>query len=365
MSIGYEVDFLPVGEEQSGDAITMRFGNVFGQRNEQVVVVIDGGFADTGKQVVEHLKKHYKTDQVDLVVSTHPDADHAAGLETVLKECKVGSFWMHRPWNHTDDIAKMFADGRVTDKSVREALRKSLDEARTLERIALDRKIPIVEPFTGVRDATRSIVVLGPSAQFYGSLLPEFRGTPEPVAQPAGPLAKALRGAAEVIKKIAERWDIETLDDSGETSAENNSSAILLAVVGDHCLLFTADAGIPALTEATNLLVGAGFDFSKIKFIQVPHHGSKRNVGPTILNALLGPKLPKDSKLRTAFVSVAKPEDEKHPSKKVMNAFRRRGAPVLPTGGGTKCHYFNAPGWPAREGWIAAEALPFYGEVEE
>lgn len=365
MNLGYEIDFLPVGEERSGDAITLRFGNVLGQRDEQVVVVIDGGFADTGKRVVEHLRAHYKTDRVDLVVSTHPDADHAAGLETILKECKVGCLWMHQPWNHTEDIAKMFVDGRVTDKSVREALRKSLDEARALERIAKNRNIPIVEPFMGVRDASGCIVVLSPSVQFYEGLLPGFRGTPEPVAQPPGLLTKALREAAEVIKKIAERWDIETLDDSGETSAENNSSAILLFVVGDHCLLFTADAGMPALSEAANLLVEAGFDFSKIKFIQVPHHGSKRNVGPTILNTLLGQKLPNDVKHKTAFVSVAKPEDEKHPSKKVINAFRRRGAPVLATGGGAKCHYFNAPGWPAREGWSAAEPLPFYTEVEE
>lgn len=365
MSLGYEVDFLPVGEEQSGDAITLRFGNVFGERNEQVVVVIDGGFADTGKQVVEHLRKYYKTDRVDLVVSTHPDADHAAGLETVLKECQVGSLWMHQPWNHTDDIAKMFKDGRITDNSVREALRKSLDEARALERIAQARRIPIVEPFTGIRDTSQAIVVLGPSKPFYESLLPGFRGAPEPVAQPTGLFTKALRSAEEVIKRIAENWNIETLDDTGETSAENNSSTILLVAIGNQCLLFTADAGIPALTQAVDLLVNAKIDFSKLSFIQVPHHGSKRNVGPTILNRLLGPKLSQESNLRTAFVSVAKPEGEKHPSKKVLNAFRRRGAPVVATGGGSKCNYLNAPGWPARDGWIAAEALPFYGQVEE
>ncbi len=49
---------LPLGEEQSGDAIMLRFGNALGERNEQIVVVIDGTFADTRKQVVEHLRKH-------------------------------------------------------------------------------------------------------------------------------------------------------------------------------------------------------------------------------------------------------------------------------------------------------------------
>ena len=39
---------------------------------------------------------------------------------------------MHQPWNHADDITHMFKDDRVTANSVTEALRKSLDEARTL-----------------------------------------------------------------------------------------------------------------------------------------------------------------------------------------------------------------------------------------
>ena len=94
--MGYEIDFLAVGEEQGGDAITLRLGNLFGERKEQTVVVIDGGFADTRKDVVDHLRTHYKTTKVDLVVSTHPDADHSGGLETVLTECDVASLWMHR-----------------------------------------------------------------------------------------------------------------------------------------------------------------------------------------------------------------------------------------------------------------------------
>ncbi len=265
----------------------------------------------------------------------------------------------------TRQTESIWWNGRVTDTSVREALRKSLDEARTLERIAQSRKIPIVEPFAGVRDASQLIVVLGPTQPFYESLLPGFRGTPEPVAQPAGFFTKALRSAEEVIKRVAESWNIETLDDTGETSAENNSSTILFVRVGDKYLLFTADAGIPALTGAVDLLANAKIDLSQLSLVQVPHHGSKRNVGPTILNRLLGPRLQQESTLKSAIVSVAKTEDAKHPSKKVTNAFRRRGAPVVATGGGAKCNYFNAPGWPAREGWVAVEALPFYGQVEE
>ena len=42
--MGLEIDFLSVGEgEKSGDAIALRYGNLFGPRSEQTVLVIDGG----------------------------------------------------------------------------------------------------------------------------------------------------------------------------------------------------------------------------------------------------------------------------------------------------------------------------------
>jgi len=355
----YELDFLPVGKDKPGDAITLRFGNLKGPRSEQTVVVIDGGFADTGKEVVNHLKTYYGTTHVDLVISTHPDQDHIGGLETVLTECTVGKLWMHQPWKHTQDIAKMFVNGRVTDQSVREALRKSLDGARSLERVATEKKIPIEEPFAGLKDDTETLVVLGPSQPFYESLLPDFRGTPEPKQSVLKSLVVAVE---EAIKKIAERWDFETLDDSGETTAENNSSVVLLIMLGDHNFLLTADAGAPALTPVLDHLDTVKFDFSSLRLIQVPHHGSARNVGPTLLDRLLGPRLEKEAVLRTAYVSVVTEDHPKHPSKKVLNAFRRRGAPVHATAGSWKCHSHNAP---PRPNSVPSTPLPFYNEVED
>ena len=361
--MGYEVDFLPVGNgERSGDAIALRFGNLHGSRSEQTVVVIDGGYNESGEALVEHMSRYYKTDKVDIVVSTHPDADHAAGLAVVLDRLSVGALWMHQPWKHTKDISEMFKDGRVTDKSVREDLRKSLESAHELEQLVERHRIPIVEPFTGLSDRTGRIVVVGPTEKFYESLLPGFRGTPEPKGL-LGLLGKTFQEGKEIIKRIAERWDFETLTDEGETSAENNSSAIILVQgENDDYMLLTGDAGIPALTAAADYLASRGFDFSKLGFLQVPHHGSQRNVGPTILNRLLGPKLSADMNIKVAFVSAAADGEPKHPSKKVTNAFRRRGLPVHATQGSTKRHSRNAPD---RPNWVASTPLPFYHEVEE
>lgn len=359
-SLGYEVDFLPVGSGRSGDAIAVRFGNLFGRRDEQVVVVIDGGFTDTGDAMVDHLSTHFGTDRVDLVISTHPDMDHAAGLAVVLEKCKVGKLWMHLPWKHTDDIAKMFVDGRVTDTSVRDSLRRSLESVRSLESIAHRKGIPIVEPLAGLADDSGHVVAIGPSLDYYESLLPLFRGTP--MAKSTGLFGGLVKRMEEAIKYVAESWHIETLSDNGDpTSAENNSSVITVIVLGNRWLMFTGDAGIPALTGAADYVASRGLNFSPLTFIQVPHHGSRRNVGPTILDRIVGPRLSQEAVLKTALVSVAPDCAPKHPAKKVMNAFKRRGAPVHITAGMGKNHFKNAPD----RGWSASVPEPLHTIVDE
>src|SRR6267142_1685364 len=116
---GYEVDFLQVGNgEKSGDAIALRFGNLLADPPQQTVCVIDGGYQDSGEALVSHIKTYYNTDHVNAVISTHPDGDHASGLEVVLNEMKVDYLLMHQPWKNTDGISDFFQDGRVTDESV-------------------------------------------------------------------------------------------------------------------------------------------------------------------------------------------------------------------------------------------------------
>lgn len=104
--MGYEVDFLGTdSESKSGDAIAIRFGSLKGSRDEQTVVVIDGGFNDDGARLVDHIRSHFGTDRVDLVISTHPDQDHINGLETVLNELDVDELWLHQPWEHNAGLA--------------------------------------------------------------------------------------------------------------------------------------------------------------------------------------------------------------------------------------------------------------------
>lgn len=367
--MAHQIDFTPVGESsRSGDAIVLRFGNIQGSRNEQYIVVIDGGTLESGQGLVQHIGSHYGTDFVDLVISTHPDSDHSSGLSVVLEELNIGRLWMHRPWEHAEHIRNMFADPRLTDSSLESRLRRDLENARALETIANRKNIPIHEPFSGSDMGIANLWVLSPSIEYYRELLPNFRDTPDAREQP-GMLQRAFQTAVDTAARwIDENWDIETLLDPTEEensrSAENNSSVVLLVkTVDDKYMLLAGDAGVPALMRAAAQAETLGFHLpSTLDFMQIPHHGSRHNVGPTVLNRLLGDKGQLAYRPgRTAFVSCAAEGEPKHPSKRVINAFQRRGAIVHATQGSGKMNHHNAP----RNGWSEAEPLPFYDRVEE
>lgn len=361
--MGYEIDFLPVGDgERSGDAIALRIGNLVGRRDEQQVWVIDGGTKESGEALVAHIKKYYGTDRVDVVVSTHPDSDHSSGLSVVLEQMsKVGVLLMHQPWNHAENIRHLFDDERVTPSGIEERVWRALQDIRELEKIATKEGIPIREPFSD-----NFKFVLSPSKAFYEQQLANFRCMPEAARKESmARLLEALLGKAKEAARALETWFQETLADPepDATSAENNSSVVLLLECDGKKLLFTADAGLPALTQAANHADALGIALTTVRLIQVPHHGSKRNVGPTILNRIVGPIKATESYDKTAFVSASKDGQPKHPAKKVVNAFKRRGANVFATQGKGLWHHSSDA--PQRPGWDNATPLPFYKEVDE
>jgi beta-lactamase superfamily II metal-dependent hydrolase len=359
--MGYEIDFLPVGDEsKGGDAIALRYGNLYGSRSEQTVVVIDGGYADDGEALVKHIREYYGTDLVDIVISTHSDKDHITGLEVVLEELRVNQLLMHLPWEHSETLTEArksaFKYMALTEKT-----EKSFQAASDLQTIAGRKGVPIVEPFAGMQTRDGALRILGPSEAYYEELMAEVQAAaPRSSAVTLSEqLQRLLKAAARLVPETL--W-LETLRDDGETSPTNNSSVITLLTVDGRKSLLTGDAGIPALEQALDILEAEGFQPGTLKFVQIPHHGSRRNVGPSVLDRLLGPK-GQSTRHSTAFASVPpKNPEHKHPSKKVTNAFHRRGYNVHVTQGSTKWHHHSAP---SRVGWSSAVPVKFHDRVEE
>jgi glyoxylase-like metal-dependent hydrolase (beta-lactamase superfamily II) len=138
MTYGYEVDFLPVeaaggGGTKSGDAIA---GRVWLPDGSCRVFVVDGGHSAIGEDLIGHIDTYYRTDTVDIVVSTHADSDHLNGLLRVVEEMRVGELLVHQPRNHLApaDVA-YFTNIEMVDAVI--------DAAES-------RGVTVAEPFTGL-----------------------------------------------------------------------------------------------------------------------------------------------------------------------------------------------------------------------
>lgn len=361
MSDFYEIDFLPVGDKTSGDAIPLRYCV-----NGQVYIhVVDGGFQDTGQSVVDHVNKYYdRPTRIDHVVVSHPDGDHAGGLRTVLETFKVGALWMLRPWLYADELLPRFV--RFTSvENLKKRLKDIYPNIAALEEIADERDVDISEPFQG--EQIGAFTSMAPTKARYLDLIVESERSPEAAAGREEAAAAnqnwLQRATAKVISFAKALWGHEVFSDE-ETSAENEMSVVQYANLCGSRILLTADAGRAGLQEAADYAPNVGLLLPGLDRFQIPHHGSRHNVSTELLDRWLGARLPtqpaKGEETFSAIVSAAK-DDKDHPRKSVVRAAIHRGARVVTTQGSNLQTHKNAPD----RGWRTAEPLPYPDEQEE
>jgi beta-lactamase superfamily II metal-dependent hydrolase len=364
----YEIDFLPVGEgERSGDAICLRYTCDGG--SSWYVGVIDGGTRDSGEQLCQHIREFYQTEVVDFLICTHPDQDHASGLSVVMEELTVRRVLMHCPWDYIDHIFERVTDGRVTKEGLRQRLIENHSHAYAIYEKAKADNIPISHAFAGhYQSDIPCLHIAGPTYGYYLNQVIGFRSITQLTEDTEASIFDDIFNAGHsIFNRVVESINEEALVDPVEdaTSAENNSSVITFFDFSGKRALLTGDAGVPALEQAANHIESLGHPLGEFTFFQVPHHGSKRNVGPSILSRLLGTPPLLDSEPEptfSSFISAAPDGSPKHPNSRVVNALIRRRSRVISTQG-TKMYHFTS-NMPDR-GWGQANSLPFTYEYED
>lgn len=100
--------------------------------------VFDGGTADYGETLKEHMKKYYfngkDNGHIDFVICSHPHSDHATGLATILENFDVGKLYMNCPWDYVDELYERVEDGRCVHYSLTKRINPSYN-APTAERL--------------------------------------------------------------------------------------------------------------------------------------------------------------------------------------------------------------------------------------
>jgi hypothetical protein len=348
----YEIDFRQVHRTMSGDAIGIRYQ--IGQT--WTVHLVDGGYATTAPEISKFVRDTYGTGQIDHVVVTHPDRDHAEGLAPILEEFDVGALWMLRPWDYAAQLLPYFSSYQSVEALVKR-LRDEYSYIYELEKIAVRRGILMYEPFQGAKIG--AFTVLAPSPARYGQLIIQSDKTPEPAPQTI--LGGLMQAAAPIVRFIKAGWGSERFSPE-PTSVENEMSVVQYANLCGDKILLTGDAGRDGLTEAAHYAVNNGFAVPVDKF-QAPHHGGRHNLSSELLDFWLGPKLPQQipkgqEKFEAAISAAA--EDKVHPRKVVLRALRHRGGFVITTEATPVILQRNSS-----RAWTVVENVPYPDEQEE
>jgi comEA protein len=118
---GRSPDVVGRGKELHGKKIEVSFINV-GQGDSTLIecpngqnILIDGGKRNAGEKVVKYLKGR-GIRKIDLLIATHPDADHVGGLPAVIENFKVEKF-MDPGKPHTtsyyEDLLTLIRDKKI------------------------------------------------------------------------------------------------------------------------------------------------------------------------------------------------------------------------------------------------------------
>lgn len=335
---GFEIDYIAVGDgERSGDGIAIRYGKLLsGDSNSQVVIVIDGGTKESAQELISRVRNEYGTNKINYLISTHPDADHLSGLKEILTELDIDNLYIHIPWNHVQEIQNNFSQN-FSLNNLADKLQDEFELVNEVVGTALEKGVSIEEPFEGLT-VNGQMLFLGPSKNYYEELLCRSEKTPDLKSALQEVLGQAQLTVRKAAEWVEDRFDIQILEENPITSAENNTSVILLLLLNGKKALLTGDAGVEALNYASDYANTRGISLLDLNFFHVPHHGSKHNLNNKILEKI---------NAETAFISAARQSD-KHPSQRIINALIKNGFSVHKTCGRHIRHQENAPD---RIGW--------------
>ena len=348
----YEVEMIDV---KAADAFLIHYVEDNGRSH--IIMVDSGNYDDAGK-IISHIRAYYDTVQIggwkgyviDYAIVSHPDDDHIGGYVHMLEDIRDGklndfrfnSFWVNDPTKHEfepDDVKSV-----QTQKTLDERLKCVYDYKEDDSKNLLD-LIEVVgvhreEAFAGECIDNPKIIILSPTEEYYESLLPKFRNRLK--------FHWALEALAE--NQYSEDKDVsdedslsQTLDAASDDGSAHNQSSIVFLLETDkrEKYLFTGDAGRDAFNHVPQKLLEL---FNGVKWMKVPHHGSKHNLDSTII---------KHVNPEVAYISTEK--QGKYLSRCTVFALKKNGTKVYSTSQNRNSIRYGVI--KAREGWTTVDPM--------
>lgn len=273
----FEIDMLDVG---AADAFLLHAYRKYQDSELEYVVLIDAGNEGDGKKVMRHIKDYYQQQYIDLAICTHCDSDHYGGFKDLLEAgYRIDKIWIHDPYQHVDvDDVKYIRNEQTLRKRLDDAY--AFSDGTNLLELIRKKGIKHDEVFTGDTYPSLNIKVLGPDEDYYESLIPDFRVDLD-FKEEQNDDDYESRYYSESERSTLYSQDLEKAKD--DPSKVNQSSIIFSFSALGGTYLFTGDAGKEALHRVVDIDNG---ELRSLRWLKVPHHGSKHNLDNAILSHL-------------------------------------------------------------------------------
>jgi beta-lactamase superfamily II metal-dependent hydrolase len=303
----FELEMLPAGH---GDCLLLTWGDADRPRR----LLVDGGTAASYPQLAQRLRRIPAAQRrIDVLVATHIDHDHLGGLVRLLADqelgLEIGDVWFNgwaqlqqgivalppapvdpreeaRPERSVADAAYLAFRARSVDLETNASFSGRTvcyERGGALPAIRLDDGLMLTLLSPGV-DELRELRAHWEAESARKGL------DPDDAAQVERGLNKDRRyqRAGEFVDTpdaSAVHWD-ELPEDLDESVANGSSIALLAEFEGRRCVL-AGDAYAPVLESALRRAAAdRGEARLRLAAFKLPHHGSKKNVTPTLVQAV-------------------------------------------------------------------------------
>jgi len=256
---------------KQGDAMIVRFP-------DGRLMMVDTGPGATGLACLgKYLPFFQKT--IDILVISHPQEDHAAGLPAILSRYRVTHI-IHAGARPRGDLGKEIA------------------------------------AILGTKQVTEHMMYAGDSIVVGGVAVRSL--------SPAAPLDNQYISWKQ--HSLA-HTDADTSAVLGATSSDMNMDSIVLHLAyGDFDVILTGDADAKSQSSLEPIHVADG----RVELLKVPHHGAKNGMSESFLTSLC-PRCTSTSSIRpAAIISVGK-NTYGHPSDEVISRIQKHGYDVFRT----------------------------------
>lgn len=315
----YQIEMLNVG---AADALLIYYTFDRGDR----LILVDGGNYSDGERIMNHIHAYYpRRPYIDLAIITHPDDDHIGGVVKMLEALRdkesnavmIYYFWVNDPSLHgyVPSDVKNNISAQTLFRRLRSTYDVNEDSSKNLLDLIDELGIGREEAFAGANGKNIPIYILGPTKEYYTSLIPKFRGIDLNFKE-----TDYSAPHYSLLSDIVTGTPLSpSLDDTADDTSAPNRSSIIFAFKtsqNEKCL-FCGDASRDSFDHIPEYLSG---QYKNVTWLKVPHHGSAHNLDSTLIKAM---------KPKVAYISSEK--EGHYTDRCTWMALKRSGCEVYST----------------------------------